>query len=156
MASISPHPGQRCAAHDTDRHGDTALSRVEIAAALNAKVNMQKLMADRELMKRTAASIDSMQRRLKKLRPAAEEYQELERRLKRIERDLRGDGPAPRRLPLSARKDSALSLIGERPGLLVKDLAEGMDVSASRVVQILDILEEEGRVVRRKRGVGLA
>ena len=101
-------------------------------------------------------AIQEMQRRHEELRPLVEEYNDLDRGLKRIERELREEGDPPKRLPLYARKDLALSLIENRPGLLVKDLAEEMDVSPSRVVQILDILEEEGEVVRKKRGVWLA
>ncbi len=113
-----------------------------------------------------------IQSRLKELRPAVEEFH----RLEAAERALSGVEAKPattaaatttrrRRSPRASsngrrgrprgsgtRAAQALSLVGERPGITIPELAEAMGIKQNYLYRVMPGLAEEGKVTKSGRG----
>ncbi len=113
-----------------------------------------------------------IQSRLKELRPAVEEFH----RLEAAERALSGVEGKPaataaatttrrRRSPRASsngrrgrprgsgtRAAQALSLVGERPGITIPELAEAMGIKQNYLYRVMPGLAEEGKVTKSGRG----
>lgn len=97
-----------------------------------------------------AERVEALAKRVEELEPAVEEHRFFKAMLKDLERVPGAKRP---RSTLEERKGEVLDLAGRTPGILVKDLAREMEVSQSRVIQILDVLEGEDRIKRTSRGI---
>ncbi len=100
-------------------------------------------------------------RRLEELRPFVDEARRIERLLASMDTVIQ-DRPSPspdsvtgaaRRLPAASRKLHILALLRDQDKLRIRDLAEALDVTPGRVVQLVDDLEAEGTAQRVKGGV---
>jgi hypothetical protein len=111
-----------------------------------------------------------IQARLKELRPLVDEYH----RLEAAERALSGVESKPaataaptrrRRRPSSSsngrrgrprgsgtRAAQALSLVGERPGITIPELADAMGIKQNYLYRVMPGLAEDGKVTKSGRG----
>jgi CRP-like cAMP-binding protein len=110
-----------------------------------------------------------IQTRLKELRPLVDEFH----RLEAAERALSGvegrpAAAAPNRRRRSTRSSSngrrgrprgsgtratqALTLVGERPGITIPELAEAMGIKQNYLYRVMPGLAEEGKVTKSGRG----
>jgi hypothetical protein len=108
-----------------------------------------------------------IQSRLKELRPLVDEFH----RLEAAERALSGVGtgtsnatPTRRRRRSSSngrrgrprgsgtRAQQALSLVGERPGITIPELAQAMGIKQNYLYRVMPGLAEEGKVTKSGRG----
>ena len=98
--------------------------------------------------------------RMKELRPAVDEYNELERiaaafdgpqraGARRSRATRRGRG-RPR--GSGNRAKQALELVRARPGITIRELAEAMGIHANYLYRVMPTLESEGKVVKRDKG----
>lgn len=96
---------------------------------------------------------------MKELRPAVEEYHELER----VVAALAGNAgtrqrPATRRRGrgrprgTGKRAQQALELVRARPGITIRELSEAMGIHANYLYRVMPTLESEGQVVKRDKG----
>jgi hypothetical protein len=97
--------------------------------------------------------------RMKELRPAVDEYHELER----VVAALGGQGSARQR-PATRRRGrgrprgsgtrakQALELVRARPGIKISEMAEAMGIHANYLYRVMPTLESEGQVVKRDGG----
>jgi len=97
--------------------------------------------------------------RMKELRPAVDEYHELER----VVAALAGNGstrqrPAARRRGrgrprgTGKRAQQALELVRARPGIKISEMADAMGIHANYLYRVMPTLESEGQVVKRDKG----
>ena len=97
--------------------------------------------------------------RMKELRPAVDEYHELER----VVAALAGNGstrqrPATRRRGrgrprgTGKRAQQALELVRARPGIKISEMADAMGIHANYLYRVMPTLESEGQVVKRDKG----
>jgi hypothetical protein len=112
-----------------------------------------------------------VQKRLDELRPAYEEYRQLEQVLETFRRaaDRTDDGGAPappaRRARRSgsrsarrrggARAQQALELVGRRPGITVAELASELGIGTTYLYRVMPALERDGKVAKRGTGYHL-
>jgi hypothetical protein len=97
--------------------------------------------------------------RMKELRPAVDEYHELER----VVAALAGS-PSTRQRPASRRRgrgrprgtgkraQQALELVRARPGIKISEMAEAMGIHANYLYRVMPVLQSEGQVVKRDKG----
>jgi sugar-specific transcriptional regulator TrmB len=115
-----------------------------------------------------------IQERLKELKPAVDEYQLLlaaEQALgglsngatkpaasapsaRRAARKPSASGPSKRGRPKGGgtRAAQALSLVKERPGITIPELAEAMEIQQNYLYRVMPGLAEEGKVTKSGRG----
>jgi hypothetical protein len=113
-----------------------------------------------------------IQTRLKELRPLVDEFHRLEaaeRALSGVEgkpaaatststgrrrRSARASSNGRRGRPRGSgtRATQALSLVGERPGITIPELAEAMGIKQNYLYRVLPGLAEEGKVTKSGRG----
>lgn len=106
-----------------------------------------------------------VRQRLEELRPAYEEYLQLQDVLAAFEGARRGtssqapQAPTRRRSPRTSRSsaggrrtEQALALVSDKPGVTVSQLAEELGTGPTYLYRIMPALEKEGRV--RKEGKG--
>jgi hypothetical protein len=98
--------------------------------------------------------------RMKELRPAVDEYHELER----VVAALDGNGSSTRQRPTTRRRGrgrprgsgtrakQALELVRARPGIKISEMAEAMGIHANYLYRVMPTLESEGQVVKRDGG----
>ena len=110
-----------------------------------------------------------IRRRLDELRPAYEEYRQLEEVLKTFERAAEGTGaeatggrtrtrrarragsPSARRRG-GARSQQALEIVGRRPGITVAELASELGIGTTYLYRVMPALERDGKVAKRGTG----
>jgi hypothetical protein len=107
--------------------------------------------------------------RLAELRPLVDEFQRLEaarralagvtnggttsaRRRRTPSRGRGSSAPRRRRRRGGTRSTQALELVRARPGITIRELAEGMSIAPNYLYRILPTLEKEGQVVREGKG----
>ncbi len=97
-------------------------------------------------------TILTFEQRLKELQPYLDEAEELQRAIAQ----LKGEKPETQkfegRRTTEFRKRQILDLLGEQP-MRVTDLASELDLTVSRIVQIVNELEAENRVERSPEGL---
>lgn len=97
--------------------------------------------------------------RMKELRPAVDEYHELER----VVAALAGNGatrqPRPARRGRrgrprgsGTRAKQALELVRAQPGIKISEMARAMGIHANYLYRVMPTLESEGQVVKRDGG----
>lgn len=113
-----------------------------------------------DFLERQRREIDE---RIAELRPLVEEYERLQAALSALAA-LAAPGSAPpsaakrattRRAARSSRSSSkvkALSLVAQRPGITVSELAAETDIAQSYLYKMLPALQREGHVAKRGRG----
>jgi hypothetical protein len=100
--------------------------------------------------------------RMKELRPAVEEYEQLQQAAAALA-GVRGNGRSrqartPRRRSRGrprgsgTRAKQALELVRARPGITIRELADAMGIHANYLYRVMPTLESEGQVVKRDRG----
>jgi sugar-specific transcriptional regulator TrmB len=116
-----------------------------------------------DFLSKQRAEID---RRLKELRPAIEEYQMLERAREALEgvtsprrgpgrpRGSRNRGPAKqrRRRRGGTRREQALKLVKSNPGITVGELAKQLRIRQNYLYRVMGELRDEGAVKKQGRG----
>lgn len=114
--------------------------------------------------------------RLKELRPLVDEYHRLDAALQALEGVGAEPGPAPRSAPARSRRASggasggsgdsrrgrpkgsgnrgkeALTLVKERPGITIPELAEAMGIKQNYLYRVLPGLQKDGLVRKEGRG----
>jgi hypothetical protein len=101
--------------------------------------------------------------RMKELRPAVDEYNELERVVAalaggsargRPARAKRAGNGRRRGRPRGSgtRAKQALELVRARPGITIRELSEAMGIHANYLYRVMPTLESEGQVVKRDKG----
>ena len=112
---------------------------------------------------------NEIQTRLKELRPLVDEFHRLEaaeRALSGVEGRPQSATPSRRRRSPRAssngrrgrprgsgtRATQALSLVGERPGITIPELAEAMGIKQNYLYRVMPGLAEEGKVTKSGRG----
>jgi hypothetical protein len=96
--------------------------------------------------------------RMKELRPAVEEYHELERVVAALAGNSTRQRPATRRRRRGrprgsgTRAKQALELVRARPGITIRELSEAMGIHANYLYRVMPTLESEGQVVKRDKG----
>src|SRR4051794_21549744 len=93
----------------------------------------------------------NLEARLEELRPFVAEYEEIRRTLAALD-EARNNRPEGRRVPLQERKAQVLDVVRAEPGISASGIGRRLGVTASRAVQIINRLEEEGAVERRDGG----
>ena len=110
--------------------------------------------------------LTAMDKRLRELRPAYDEYLKIEKAKAALEgigsparspgRPRGGGGGAPRRRRRrggGTRAEEALGLLRQNPGLSVRELSERMNINhPNYLYRVLGQLESEGAVTRKGRG----
>jgi ribosomal protein S25 len=91
-----------------------------------------------------------LEERLEELRPLVAEFKETEELLAAWDR---AGAKSRRRVPVSERKTQILKIVHAEPGITAKSLGERLGLSGSRIVQIVNALEQDGTVVRLEGGV---
>ncbi len=64
----------------------------------------------------------------------------------------RTDDNKEKRVPISTRKAEIRLVVAEQPGIRVGDLAELLGVTSQRVVQIVNVMTDDGEIERRPGG----
>jgi hypothetical protein len=95
-----------------------------------------------------------LEARLEELQPYLDEAAQIRRHLKAWEALEDGGGGAQvRHLPVKTRKLQLLSVLRDRSVWRVKEIAEALDVTPGRVVQLVNELEEDETARRVEGGV---
>jgi hypothetical protein len=113
-----------------------------------------------------------VRKRLDELRPAYEEYRQLEEVLSTFERaaETTGDATGRRASRRSARRaggrpagrrggaraQQALEIVRQRPGITVAELAEELGIGTTYLYRVMPALEREGKVSKRGTGYHVA
>lgn len=110
-----------------------------------------------------------IRKRLDELRPAYEEYRQLEEVLRTFERAgestgaeatggrprarrARRSGSQPARRRGGARAQQALEIVGRRPGITVAELASELGIGTTYLYRVMPALERDGKVAKRGTG----
>jgi hypothetical protein len=110
--------------------------------------------------------VKEIEARLKELRPLVEEYNRLEAALgaftgtttttkaapTRRRRSASSNGRRGRPRGSGTRAAQALSLVGEKPGITIPELADAMGIKQNYLYRVMPGLAEEGKVTKSGRG----
>ena len=110
--------------------------------------------------------VKEIEARLKELRPLVDEYNRLEAALgaftgtttttkaapTRRRRSASSNGRRGRPRGSGTRAAQALSLVGEKPGITIPELADAMGIKQNYLYRVMPGLAEEGKVTKSGRG----